>query len=1281
MKKIISYLAILFFTSVTCLAQQNRNAITSINWTEPITVFNNQKLHFTGSFYKSNDGLPWFSSSIDIPDDGFNYSVKITNPGFSPLSESNLISDNSYLEPYIKVTSQISYHKKQASLYYEFVPLIKNTTTGLIEKLVSYKIELVKENDRRKANAARVYATSSVLSAGDWYKIGVTTEGLYKMTYAFLKFYLKMDIDNSSPADFRLFGNGGGMVPQLNSISRIDDLAENAIYVYDGGVLGKFDSPDYVLFYGQSPTKWAFNANSLKYKHTNHLYCDTTFYFATVSPVGSGLPKRIAQKASLSQSPTFNVNTFDDYRFHELDLRNFVKSGREFYGESFDITPTQTFSFSFPNITTDSVYIVSAFASHSPGVTSNLNVTANGQALYSESFYTGPAYNDDFAVEKIKSLAIYPSSSNIDISYSFNAASTVSSGFLNYIEINARRNLIWNQSQGSDQFFFRDSKSIGSGNIVQFNLSSPPSNLKIWNITDPTNVYEQLNNGQSGVFVANADSLNQYVAFSGSNYFTPSISGKISNQNLHALSQVDMLIITHPLFETQANRLADFHRSHDNLSVHVVNAPLIYNEYSSGAVDVSGIRDFVKMFYDRAQSPQQLPKYLLMFGDGSYDNKFRRSNNTNFLPVYESANSVSWIQSYVTDDFYALMDDNEGNCENSEKIDIGVGRLVVQNNQEAKTVVDKIISYSLPTSSTGTLCSADNSSLGDWRNVLCFIADDEDNNLHLNQSDRLADYMFNANRSYNIDKIYIDAFKQVVTPAGQTYPDVNDAISKRIAKGALLVNYVGHGGEVGWAQEGILYNDMINSWTNINRLPVFITATCEFSRWDDPVRTSSGEKILLNPNGGGIALYSTTRLVYASQNELVDCVLVRNMFNPDNAALRLGDLYVITKTSPWNLNQNTRNFSLLGDPAVKINYPNHKIETTTINSHPVIPLADTLSALSKVTISGIVKDNNGQKLTSFNGYLYPTVYDKAVNTSTLGNDGSNLIKSFMLQKNVLYKGKASVTNGDWSFTFIVPKDISYQFGQGKLSFYGENGETDAAGFYDSLIIGGSSNIVINDVDGPQINLYMNDDKFVFGGTTNDEPSIYAVVVDSTGINTVGNGVGHDITAILDSKTQPVYVLNDYYQADLDSYTSGKIVYPLSKLPDGRHSLKVKVWDILNNSNESYTEFVVASSSSMALDHVLNYPNPFTTHTTFSFEHNKCCQYLDAQIQIYTVSGRLIKTLYKNIYNTGTRSDDFEWDGRDDFGNSIGKGVYIYRVKISSPDGLSASKTEKLVILK
>jgi hypothetical protein len=399
----------------------------------------------------------------------------------------------------------------------------------------------------------------------------------------------------------------------------------------------------------------------------------------------------------------------------------------------------------------------------------------------------------------------------------------------------------------------------------------------------------------------------------------------------------------------------------------------------------------------------------------------------------------------------------------------------------------------------------------------------------------------------------------------------------------------------------------------------------------------------------------------------------------------LGDMVRLTKVKS-GIQFYFLNFHLLGDPALRLAYPQEKVYTTQINNKIITPTTyDTISALSKVTVKGYIGNKSGIKLNTFNGVLYPTVFDKEQLITCLGNDPSSLIGGtipfvFYLQKNIIYKGKVEVVNGDFSFSFIVPKDITYNFDLGKLSYYAHNGIIDAGGYNKNFYVGGSSTSVLPDNAGPNIGLYLNDKKFVSGGTTNDKPHLYAEVSDSSGINTVGTGIGHDVTAILDENSSKPIVLNDYYEANLNSYQSGKIKYPFDQLSEGNHRLSLKVWDVQNNSNTAYTDFVVAPSAEMALTHVLNYPNPFTTRTKFFFENNQCCQTLKVIIQIFTISGKVVKTIDQTLTNEGFRSDGIDWDGKDDFGDKLAKGVYVYKLSVTGTDNKKAEKIEKLVIL-
>jgi hypothetical protein len=818
------------------------------------------------------------------------------------------------------------------------------------------------------------------------------------------------------------------------------------------------------------------------------------------------------------------------------------------------------------------------------------------------------------------------------------------------------------------RILFRDSESAGTGEIAEFRIRNAVPGIRVWDITDPFEISEITTHrsGSTVTFKNRTDVLREYIAFDGG-YLKPEITGRISNQNLHGIGPAEMIIITDPLFMTEALRLAGHRRTNDGMEVVVVTPRQIYNEFSSGKPDVSALRDFIKMLYDRAENASEMPRYLLLFGNGSYDNRPGDPSGVNFIPTYQSHNSLVPTQSFVSDDFFGLLDDDEG--EYSGLMDIGIGRLPVTTAGQAQAVVNKIIGYN----------SAGNK--GDWQNMLCFIGDDGDNNIHMRDADFLAEEVKSNYPAYNIDKIYLDAWQKTGTSLGQRYPDVNRAIAERVRKGALIMNYTGHGNELRLADENILDINDVMSWNNDDRLPVFMTATCEFSRFDNPERVSAGEMLLLNPAGGGIALFSTTRLVYATPNFFLNQNFYRFILEKgyDGSHMRLGDVMRLTKINTGS-GINKRNFTLLGDPSMKLAIPDHRVVFSSINESPVTESTDTLKALSKVTVTGQIINGQGNVMDDFGGLVYHTVFDKKNVVMTLGNDGA-VPFSFERRTNIIYKGKASISGGHFSFSFIVPKDIAYHYGNGKISSFASDGANDAAGYFNDFIIGGSDPFAHEDTKGPEIELFMNDPDFISGGLTDQNPLLLAFLADSTGINTMGSGIGHDITLVMNNDPSRLIVLNDYYMADADSYQSGTIEYPFSNLAEGNYKLALKAWDVFNNSSEATLDFTVSESSKLALRHVFNYPNPFTENTAFHFEHNQPNTGIDILIQVFTVTGRIVKTINTSINTAGFKPEPIPWDGLDDYGDRIGRGVYIYRIRLRSENGQAAEKYEKLVILK
>jgi hypothetical protein len=699
---------------------------------------------------------------------------------------------------------------------------------------------------------------------------------------------------------------------------------------------------------------------------------------------------------------------------------------------------------------------------------------------------------------------------------------------------------------------------------------------------------------------------------------------------------------------------------------------------------------FAKMFHDRALiNPGTELKYLLLFGDGTFDPKNRVPNNNNMVLTYQADNSENYLSCYVSDDFFGMLDDNEALASN-DLLDIGIGRILASDQTQAKQQVDKIEHYmkngsSFFTSNNASCCLEynSNSTFGDWKLKYVQIADDEENNYFI-QNDTEPQYNEVKTNHFemNCDKLYLDAYPQQTTAGGQRYPDVYNAITDRIQRGAILVNYVGHGGEVGLAEERVVSIPQINSWTNINALNLFVSATCEFTKYDDPKRVSAGEWVSLNPTGGAIALMTTTRAVYFGVNTSVGNALFDNVFdrNADNSPLTFGEIMMRTKNDALD-SDNKRSFTLIGDPALKIALPSLKVITDSINGkNPTVEI-DTLNALSKVRIKGHIEDVNGNIQNGFNGILVPSIFDKVKKMKTLGQDPNSPEIEFELQRNIVYKGKSSIVNGYFDFSFVVPKDIALSIGKGKISYYAYDANVDAYGYDTNFRIGGINPNGINDDEGPQLEVFLNDEKFIDGSITDETPVLLVKAFDENGINTVGNGIGHDITAVIDGKSSEPIVLNEYYSSELNSYQSGEIRYQMSELEPGRHTVLVKVWDVNNNSSSVETSFIVNERQTPVLSNVYNYPNPFTTSTEFMFEHNQSCSTLDVQVQIFTISGKLIKTINENVNTVGFRNQGIKWDGRDDFGDQLGKGVYIYHLKVKNPDGELAEKTEKLVLLK
>ena len=1121
--------------------------------------------------------------------------------------------------------------------------------------------------------AQRQYTAQSVLATGNCYKLSTKMEGIYKVDVSFLN-SLGINTNNLASSAIQLFGNGGKMLSENNAIYPIDDLYENAIEMYDGGD-GIFNGNDFFLFYGQSPDNWLKDSINQKFIHQKNIYSDSVIYFIKIGNNG----KRINNSNTVSAANKF-VTNFNERYFYEQDLINFLNSGKEWFGEEFSSLPGNSLSRSFAVDMsglelTQPIQLSTSFACRSIGSSSSFSVTVNNQLVQSLNMgVVSGNFLEAYVTNNFQKSVFTTNNSMLNISISFNPSSLSSQGWLNWFELHARKSL---SMSSQSQFLFRDWQSVGAGNVAKYTIINCTSNTSVWEITNPLVPEKMSTTFSSSQLSFNSESsrLREFIVFNNSNYLMPVPIGKIDNQNLHNFQQADYVIIAPPVFLSEAKRLALFHQQQYQYKVVVASTTDIFNEFASGNADPSAVKDFVKMYFDKAAGDTtKTPKYLLLFGAASFDYKNRLKNNTNFVPCYESVNSTDPLLSYTSDDFFGLLNDNDDINLNSppSQLDIAVGRIPVSSVNEAKNAVDKIINYH------------SKMSLGQWRNNTIFTADDKDGNTHLNDAEFVSNNANANNNLFNQSKIYLDAYPLVSGTGGGRYPAVNNTIVNQISTGALFFNYNGHGGYNRLADEAILSQDEANQFNNANKLPLFITATCDFVPYDDPTKTALGTSLLVAGKTGAIGLVTTTRVVFAFSNRIMNDNFLKTILKKDSTKgyLTLGESVRRAKNETYqNYSDviNNRKFTLIGDPAIQLAFPKTNIQITSINNRAITG-SDTLKPLAKYTFSGRILDLSGAPQNNFNGTIYPVLFDKAQSIKTLGNDSQSPITQFNQQTNIIYRGKATVQNGLFDFSFIVPKDINNQVGNGRLSTYAENGITDANGVLNSFLIGGVNNNLIADTKGPEIKAFLNDEKFVNGGLVNESPILILQLSDSSGINSSGIGIGHDITAVIDGDEKNIIVLNSFYEAAQDNYQKGTIHYQLNSLSDGVHFIKIKAWDVANNSSELIIEFLVAKTQQLKIHHVYNYPNPFTTSTNFWFEHNQPSTNLNVLINIYTVSGKLVHQIQRSINSDGNRVNDIFWDGKDRFNQKLARGVYFYRIIVSSLFGHKAETTQKIYLL-
>ena len=1278
MKKLTLFFAILTFTFGF-----SQNKSFKINW-EGSKTFSTESYSVEVPYF----GKDHFSFALDHgikfvaqwPSNSFvdSPSTTITNVSYQPISRQDLKGLKlKYIPKQLTFSLRNATARSKNSVYLEISPIINED--GVLKKITSFTVNY-RESRGQFQNRTSRQIVNSVLNQGSWYRFYVEKSGVYRLSRSFLN-NIGVNTNGVDPRTIKIFGQGGRMLPLLNADFYPNDLTENAIK-FVGEEDGVFDNQDYILFYAEGPNHFYEQSNT-----NNNIFTDKAYYYVNV---GSGFGKRILPLSEPAGDPNEIINTYHEYQFHELDEYNLAQLGRRWFGDRFDFENDKTFEFEFPNIVASEPVHLRVYAAATGEVVTTMALRFNGQEIANFSFdeINDPILgDDDFFNGQVQG------SQNMSVNLVYNnQGNPASVGFLDYISIEALSNL----NHSGNQFIFQNTNVATLSGVGEYTISNANTISEVWDITDKYNVTNFLNDGQSTLsFKAQLGEQRVYLAVDPSDFYEPlrennsvvqnqNIKGTIFQSEQGQFEDVDYLIITRSDMVDQAERLAQINRDQNNLNVKVLTLQEIYTEFSSGNQDVAAIRNLVKYVYDNASSPENRLKYICLFGDASFDYKDRISNNTNIVPSWYSYNSFSLSGSFVSDDFYGMMDDLEGTMATSDKLDIAVGRILADTPQRAKILVDKIESYYAT------------ESLGNWRNNVMMIADDVDlpwESILQETSNDIANTITQNKPNVNAYKVLSDAFEQQSSSGGERYPDVNRTIFDAVEVGALVVNYFGHGGEDGLASERIWDKINAEEVKNPCKLNCFVTVTCEYTKFDNPNRETAGEFTYWNPNGGAIALITTTRQIFVSVGVAFNIILEDYLFAfGDNEEVSMAEALRLTKNDQAISGiEQRRLVFFIGDPALKLALAKPNVRLTEVNDVAIGQQLPVLEALSRAKIKGEVTDEVGVVLSDYNGVLTATIFDKEIQRNTLGNDGTTqngglIILDFNTLGEKVFNGQATITNGQFEFEFIVPRDIGIPVGNGKISFYAQSNsnQEDKGGANFDIQIGGLNENAPEDNEGPVVNLFMNDENFVSGGITNEAPTLLVKLFDENGINTA-SGIGHDIVAILDGDETKPYKLNDYYLANVDDYQRGEVTYPFRDLEPGLHTLTLKAWDVYNNSSTAEIQFVVHDEDDgLVIENVLNYPNPFINYTEFWFNHNSS-DVLDVSVQIFTVSGKLVKTINGQTSGgskiTSSLSREISWDGRDDFGDRIGKGVYVYKLTVQSPTrNMKVEKFQKLVIL-
>ena len=1106
--------------------------------------------------------------------------------------------------------------------------------------------------------ADNVYADHSVLSSGRWVKIRVAKEGVYQLTASALS---NMGFHN--PATVKLYGYNLPILPEANIENISDDLTEIPLWRRGDGSL---------LFYSCGTTQWSrTNSENYLFTHKNNPYSSYIYYFLT-----EGTPATFKTE-SPSTTPTHTATTFPEHTLIDNDEMSIINAGRTFF-ESYKFSnSSRTYTLNTPDNSNGTVYLNLQFASTGA---STLTVSANGNTLTSTSYTTPQQY---FSA-KVSNLATTLSNNYSDIAsitLKQSASSTTINGYLDYIRANYTRNL---NMSGKSYLAFRTKDDYN----YTVTISGADGNTKVWRVTTPALTCEQAGSLSGTNYVADLtnDGGDEYVAVNVSASFpAPEYVCEVANQDLHSCKDIELVIIVpeNNRYTAQAQLLADAHKVKEGMKCLVVRADQIYNEFSSGTPDATAYRRFMKMLYDRAQGDTGIsqPRNLMLFGACYWDNRLitpsmKGKSQADYLLCYESDESWSTTESYICEEYFGLLQDNSGNSPLKEAAQIGVGRLPVTDITTATNVVAKLIRY----------INKENS--GVWKNTICFMGDDGDKNVHMNDAETVINKVQPLYPNFRYKRIYWDHYPIVSTSTGNTYPAVQEEINKTMLDGALIMNYTGHGSATQLSHEQVLKTENFKKWSSPN-LPLWFTAACDVTPFDMN-KESQGTEAVFNKRGAAMGFIGTARTVYSAQNRTLNTHLMTYLLGKDDTGRRytIGEALTQAKAAiatTRNVSNrdatNKTHYVLIGDPAITLAAPNYNIKIDQINGSAVDaanpPL---LNAGNVVTVSGHVEDESGNTANDYNGTVETIVSDNLETVVCNRNVPANADTAFVYKDRTrtLFVGSEQVKDGQFTLSFPMPLDINYSNENGLINLYANNGQQEAHGSCTDFLVGGTGNYT-QDGNGPTITANLNGDGFHDGDDVNETPYLFITLHDNDGINTTGNGLGHDIEVIIDNDEQKTYSLNNYFKPTTGGYAEGTIGYSIPELPEGHHTMMIRAFDVLNNMGSLTVNFNVVKGLKPSIAN-LYIKGPVRDKATIRVYNNRKGSVLNVNLWIYDMHGKLH---YKQSLSGEENIDDyyeFEWNITSSVG-LVPPGIYIARVGISTADGEEDKVAKKILVIK